>query len=77
MHTEWDLLVLSESIEIGDCILVEDENGDTLKLKLIWVRVRPRHLVCLQDDEDEEHLFSGHTLEEIGGYRYILGKAGV
>lgn len=74
MHTEWDLLMLSEDIKIGDFLMVEDENGNTQTLKLINFRTRPRNVIYLKDENDEEFTFSGNTLEEIGGCRYITGK---
>ena len=73
MYNEWELLVLAEDIEPGDTLVVERDSGE-MDL-MIYVREKTNKAVLLKDREGKETPFSTQTLEENGGYRYIVGKS--
>lgn len=72
MHDEWELLCISDEIEPGDLIDVEDDEGDTIQM--VFVRHEGKGVI-LKGPNGEVSRFSSATLEEIGGYRNIIGKS--
>lgn len=71
-HSEWELLTISEDIEVGDTVYVEDENGDNHDMVYVGTSKKG---VKLLDVEGETRVFSQDSLEEIGGYCVIAGKS--
>lgn len=72
MHSEWELLAITEDIEQGDYVVTEDDEGN--EEKLMFVKVKGGS-VLLKDENGELFSFSASSLEENEGYRIIIGKA--
>jgi bifunctional DNA-binding transcriptional regulator/antitoxin component of YhaV-PrlF toxin-antitoxin module len=71
MRNEWNLLVDSDGIEIGDDLIVEDDDGETIcKLKKYNSK-----FVWLKNEDGTVDRFSAETLESVSGYKVIKGKA--
>ncbi len=73
MYNEWELLVVAEDIEPGDTLVVERDSG-TPEL-MVFVEESENNTVILKDANGSEFSFSVNTLEEYGGYRFIVGKS--
>jgi hypothetical protein len=70
---EWQLLVESEEIEPGDLIVVEKENGKTMRMR--FTKIKEGKYVMLKDGLGDLYHFSADSLEEIDGQnRIIVGK---
>lgn len=72
MRSEWDLLVDSEGVEIGDDIVVEDDDGTESACRLTKYSGK---FVWLKGEDGAVDRFSTETLESVNGYRVIKGKA--
>ena len=71
MHDEWELLVITEGIEPGDLVEVENEDGETETM--VFVKTKGKG-VFLKGNNGEIARFSSSTLDETSGYRSIVGK---
>lgn len=69
--SEWQLLLDSEGIEIGDEITVEFENGHQVVMKLNRYTEKS---VTLKDKDEHKWKFDSETLESEDGYPIIVGK---
>lgn len=71
--SEWEILVDSEDISVGDLIVCERENGKTMKMK--FTKIKDSKYVMLKDGLGELWHFDINSLEEIEGQdRIIIGK---
>lgn len=71
-YNEWELLAISEDIEVGDTVLAEDENGEAVDLVFVGVSKKG---VKFLDESSEQRMFNPESLEEIGGYCILIGKS--
>ncbi|MEM4379107.1 MAG: hypothetical protein QXL01_00270 [Thermoplasmatales archaeon] len=71
-HNEWELLEISENIEQGDLISVEDDEGYSKLYVYVKSSGKLVYLKCPQTKEIRK--FSAESLEEIDGEGYITGK---
>lgn len=69
---EWQLLLDSDGIKLGDMILVEKENGNTCRCKLLKFTEK---YVYLRTHDGEVIRFSAETLESKATDMLIVGKA--
>jgi len=73
MYDEWELLVITDDIEQGDYIDVEDCESEVFKM--IYVKENSKHVI-LKDENGALCRFSKSTLDEVGEpYRRILEKS--
>jgi hypothetical protein len=70
--SEWELLIQAEAIKIGDRIIVELENGETVVWRLVKFNDKS---VYLRNNKRELVRFIADTLESKFDYLVIIGKA--
>lgn len=70
-RTEWDLMCISEDLEPGDYVVVEEDGEEEV---MIFVKERDSKAVILKDRAKNERVFSKLTLEEREGNALILRK---
>ena len=72
-YSEWDLLVISNDVEVGDTLSVETcQKAESM----IFIREN-KQTITLVDKKGTEKLFKKSTLEGFGGPGFILCKAPV
>lgn len=69
--SEWELLEITDDIEPGDLVDVDD-CGATIKM--VFVKC-DRNIVTLKPRGGQRRYFRGSSLEEIDGEAYITGKS--
>jgi hypothetical protein len=72
MRNEWDLLVDSDGIDIGDNITVENDDGTESIYRLTKYSSES---VWLKGEDGAAYRFSADTLESVNCYKVITGKA--
>jgi len=72
MFNEWELLVLADDVQPGDSLSIEDDSGNSETMT--FVKNGPKNTVILKDANGDLLTFSAANLEEVRGYRYIIGK---
>jgi len=71
-YTEWELLEISEQLEPGDFISVEEDDGQITKC--IYVKNTGKFLHLKDISTKEIRKFNTESLEEIEGSGCVVGR---
>lgn len=73
MHSEWDLFIMEEDLEVGDTVEIDD--GPDKKTLAVYRGMKTRYTVWTTDENGKDRMFKANTLEEIRGRGFLLGKS--
>jgi hypothetical protein len=68
---EWELMMVSQNIETGDTVDIEDEDG--LVFPAVYIGYSTRYTIRFMEQSGKIHLFKALTLESTKGEKYIKG----